>query len=83
MQAKVRTWMDGVEATELVGVSARFGETIKHQALEINALMLAVPSPANSCDASVLPVSNETPSVQISAFFLLVVEQIGPKLHYY
>lgn len=60
-QVKVRTWMDGIEATELVGVSARFGETISHSALEINALPLAVPSPANSCNTSVLPVSHSTP----------------------
>lgn len=60
-QVKVRTWMDGIESTELVGVSARFGEKISHNALELNALSLAVPSPANSCNTSVLPVSHSTP----------------------
>jgi len=50
--------MDGIEATELVGVSARFGETISHNAVEANAFSLAEPSPANSCNTSVLPVSH-------------------------
>ncbi|XP_024391278.1 signal peptide peptidase-like 2 [Physcomitrium patens] len=51
---KVRTWMDGVETTELVGVSARFGESISNRAQEINALPLAVPSPATLCNMSSL-----------------------------
>lgn len=57
LQVKVRTWMDGVETTELVGVSARFGESISNRAQEINALPLAVPSPATLCNMSSLLVS--------------------------
>lgn len=53
--------MDGIEATELVGVSARFGDTISHNAVEVNALSLAEPSPANACNTSVLPVRLSTP----------------------
>jgi signal peptide peptidase-like protein 2B len=61
---KVRTWMDNIEATELVGVSARFGETIATTAVEINALPLAVPSPANSCNMSVLPLTGRAALVR-------------------
>jgi hypothetical protein len=35
LQVKIRNWMDNVEATELVGVSARFGEKISDRNVEM------------------------------------------------
>jgi len=49
---KVKNWVNGVEATELVGVSARFGETIIDHAVDANAVLLAEPSPFDSCSLS-------------------------------
>lgn len=49
--------MNGVEATELVGVSARFGHTIIDHAVDSNAVLLAEPSPLDSCSLSSKNVS--------------------------
>jgi signal peptide peptidase-like protein 2B len=54
---KVKNWVNGVEATELVGVSARFGETIIDHAVDANAVLLAEPSPFDSCSLSSKNVS--------------------------
>lgn len=49
--------MDNMEATELVGVSARFGEKISDRNVEIEAIPLALPSLITSCNSSSVPVS--------------------------
>lgn len=54
---KVKNWVNGVEATELVGVSARFGQTIIDHAVDSNAVLLAEPSPVDSCSLSSKNVS--------------------------
>jgi signal peptide peptidase-like protein 2B len=65
LQVKIRNWMDNVEATELVGVSARFGEKISDRNVEMEAIPLVLPSLGTSCNSSSIPVS-------ISSFLLTV-----------
>ena len=57
LQVKIRNWMDNMEATELVGVSARFGEKISDRNVETEAIPLALISLGTSCNSSSLPVS--------------------------
>lgn len=56
---KIRNWMDNVEATELVGVSARFGEKISDRNVEMEAIPLVLPSLGTSCNSSSIPLNDQ------------------------
>lgn len=58
LQVKIRNWMNNNEVTELVGVSARFGEKISDTNVALNAIPLAMPSLVPSCNTSSIPVRN-------------------------
>ncbi|KAG0565714.1 hypothetical protein KC19_7G009500 [Ceratodon purpureus] len=61
---KIRNWMDNMEATELVGVSARFGEKISDRNVETEAIPLALISLGTSCNSSSLPLTGQAAMVR-------------------
>ncbi|KAL6174714.1 hypothetical protein ACLB2K_051360 [Fragaria x ananassa] len=46
---KVQTWVDGVEASEFVGVGARFGRTIESKEKKANQTRLILSNPRDCC----------------------------------
>ncbi|PRQ17666.1 putative PA domain, presenilin/signal peptide peptidase [Rosa chinensis] len=46
---KVQTWVDGVEASEFVGVGARFGTTIESKEKKANQIHLILSNPRDGC----------------------------------
>ncbi|KAK9927179.1 hypothetical protein M0R45_024378 [Rubus argutus] len=46
---KVQTWVDGVEASEFVGVGARFGTTIESKEKKANQTRLILSNPRDCC----------------------------------
>lgn len=49
LQVKVQTWVDGVEASEFVGVGARFGTTIESKEKKANQTRLILSNPRDCC----------------------------------
>ncbi|PON62888.1 Peptidase A22B, signal peptide peptidase [Parasponia andersonii] len=48
---KVQTWVDGIEASEFVGVGARFGRTIVSKEKNANRTRLTLADPRDCCSA--------------------------------
>ncbi|KAG7036033.1 Signal peptide peptidase-like 2 [Cucurbita argyrosperma subsp. argyrosperma] len=46
---KVQTWIDGIEASEFVGVGARFGATIVSKEKNANQTRLVLANPRDCC----------------------------------
>ena len=49
LQVKVQTWVDGVEASEFVGVGARFGTTIASKEKNAQQTRLILSDPRDCC----------------------------------
>lgn len=55
-QVKIRNWIGGVEAPEVVGVSGRFGKVIGNHEKETHSVPLAKLDPEDACTDSIKPV---------------------------
>lgn len=48
-QVKVRTWVDGIEDAEFVGIGARFGRTIESEEKKAPKAPLTLSDPRDCC----------------------------------